>query len=415
MEMNFPPLFYVGLLLLLAFFAGQLAFRLRLPRITGYLIIGVIFGPSALGVFPEKIVNEEFSFIVDLALGFIAFSIGGSLKWRGIKKLGNTILVITFTQAIGAFIIVFCAIYILFPLITGLPFFNGGNELLGSKDVISMGIIVGAMSAATAPGAVLALIHQYRSKGKFTNILLGIVALDDALAIAMFSFALPVAMVILTSATTDFIGIAKEVYFEISLSIALGFIMGYIFKYISKFAKSRQEILALITGTILVLYGITLHFKASPILSNMVFGFFVINSAGRSSSIFDAVEDIEEPVFSMFFALAGTHMDLSILLHSGILGVILVAARFLGKFGGTMLGGMFTGLETSQSKYLGLGLLPKAGVTVALLIEAGYAMGENYVTSLMLNTVLASIIINEIIAPFFVKYALFKSGEVISK
>ena len=402
---NFPsPLFYAGALLLLSFFGGRIAAYLKAPRITGYLLIGVIFGPYTLGFFPLEVVEQKFSFILELALGFIAFSIGGSLTWRGIKKLGNQILTITVMQAFTALVFVLAIVYFTFPFFT-----KSGSS---NSEILAIGIIIGAMSAATAPAAVLALVHQYRSAGPLTTILLGIVALDDALTIAFFSLALPISQNILISLELNFGSIFTEVYLELSKALGLGLVMGLAFKYFSRWSHSKQETIGVTIGAIFLLYGASVYFHASPLLSNLVFGFIVTNSTHKSASIFNAIEEIEEPIFGMFFALAGAHMDIAILPSAGLLGFIIVVGRFSGKYLGTQIGGLLSGLEKKTRKYLGFGLLPKAGVTVGLLMEAAHLIGQNYWSTLMVNTVLASVIINEILSPFFVKFALIKSGEV---
>jgi len=402
---NLPgPLFYAGVLLMISFLGGRIASYFNAPRITGYLVTGVIFGPSALGLFPSEIIDQKFKFIIELALGFIAFSIGGSLTWRGIKKLGKQILTITVTQALAALLLVFGIVYFAFPYLT--------KADSTSSEIFGIAIIIGAMSAATAPAAILALVHQYRSAGPLTTILLGIVALDDALTIAFFSLALPIAQSLLHSLEPNFGTVFTEIYIELSKALALGLVMGFAFKYISRWMRSRQETLGVTIGAIFILYGASNYFETSPLLANLVFGFIVTNSTRKSSSIFSAIEEVEEPIFGMFFALAGAHMNIAILPSAGLLGFIIVVGRFSGKYLGTQIGGLMSGLDKNTRKYLGLGLLPKAGVTVGLLMEAAHLMGQSYWTSLMVNTVLASVIMNEILAPFFVKYALFKSGEV---
>ena len=185
---NPHPLVYMGLLLLLSYVGGKLANLLKAPRVSGYLVTGMILSPSVLGLFQEKLVEEELALITDIALAIIAFSIGGGLGLAKMRKLGRHILWITSIESLGAFIVVTMFISLFFYLLHG----SGTISSPFWEIYFPMALVIGAMSAATAPAATMAIIHEYRAKGPLTTILLGVVALDDGMAILLFAFAITI-------------------------------------------------------------------------------------------------------------------------------------------------------------------------------------------------------------------------------
>ncbi|MCK5505098.1 MAG: cation:proton antiporter, partial [Thermodesulfovibrionia bacterium] len=185
------PLVYIGLLLILSHAAGKIANYFKSPRVTGYLVAGMLLSPSMLGLFHESLIKEELALITDIALAIIAFSIGGSLGLAKLRKLGKQILWITFTTAFGAFIITSVSLTACFYLVHT---FSGNQSSFWMTLYFPVALVIGAMSSATAPAAVLAIVHEYKAKGPFTSILLGVVALDDGLAILFFAFASAIAL-----------------------------------------------------------------------------------------------------------------------------------------------------------------------------------------------------------------------------
>ena len=401
------PLVYIGLLLLLSYTAGKAANHLNAPRVTGYLVIGVLLSPSLLGLFHESLIKEDLTLVTDIALSIIAFLIGGSLSLIKLKKLGKHIFWITFTQAFGAFISTTLMLSLFFYFIHSLGAIQSSFRTL----YFPMAFVIGAISAATAPAAIMAIVHEYRAKGPFTTILLGVIALDDAITILFAAFAFTMAQFFINQQAASFANLFFPPMFSILLSLLIGGVLGICLQKLIGFVSRKGAILGVITGAIFLAGGLAISLKASPLLANMVMGFVVVNFVKHSEDLFAVVESIEEPIFGMFFTLAGAHMDFKVMQTAGLIALVIVLGRFTGKLLGSRLGAQISGAPEAVRKYLGTALLPKAGVTVGLVLAAGEVFGDTYLSEIMVNAVLGSVIINELIAPFFVRFSLRRAGE----
>ncbi|MBC8198624.1 MAG: cation:proton antiporter [Desulfobacteraceae bacterium] len=401
------PLVYIGLLLLLSYTGGKAANYFNAPRVTGYLVIGVLLSPSLLGLFHENLVKEELALITDIALSIIAFSIGGSLSLIKLKKLGKHIFWITFTQAFGAFISTTLMLSLFFYFIHSLGAIQSSFWTL----YFPMAFVIGAISAATAPAAIMAIVHEYRAKGPFTTMLLGVIALDDALTILFAAFAFSMAYVFVNQEAVSLMSFLFSPVFSICLSLSIGGVLGMCLRKLIGFVLRKEAILGVIAGAIFLAGGLAISLNVSPLLANMMMGFVVVNFVKHREDLFAVVESIEEPIFGMFFTLAGAHMDLKVMQTAGLISLIIVLGRFTGKLLGSSFGAQISRAPEAVKKYLGMALLPKAGVTVGLVLAAGEVFGDTYMSEIMVNAVLGSIIINELIAPFFVRYSLRRAGE----
>ena len=401
------PLVYIGLLLLLSYAGGKVANYFKAPRVTGYLVIGMLLSPSLLGLFHERLIKEDLVIVTDIALSIIAFSIGGSLSLIKLKKLGKHIFWITFTQAFGAFICTTLMLSLFFYFIHSLGAIQSSFWTL----YFPMAFVIGAISAATAPAAIMAIVHEYKAKGPFTTILLGVIALDDALTILFAAFAFSMARIFVNQEAVSFTNLFLSPIFSILLSLVIGGVLGICLRKLICFVLRKEAILSVIVGAILLAGGLAISLKASHLLANMMLGFVVVNFVRHHEDLFVVVESIEEPIFGMFFTLAGAHMDLKVMQTAGLIALVIVLGRFSGKLLGSRFGAQISGAPEAVKKYLGMALLPKAGVTVGLVLVAGEVFGDTYLSEIMVNAVLGSIIINELMAPFLVRFSLRRAGE----
>ena len=401
------PLVYIGLLLVLSYAGGKVANYFKAPRVTGYLVIGMLLSPSLLGLFHESLIKEELTIITDIALSIIAFSIGGSLSLIKLKKLGKHIFWITFTQAFGAFISTTLMLSLFFYFIHSLGAIQSSFWTL----YFPMAFVIGAISAATAPAAIMAIVHEYRAKGPFTTILLGVIALDDALTILFAAFAFSMAYVFVNQEAVALTSFLFSPVFSICLSLSIGGVLGMCLRKLIGFVLRKEAMLGVIVGAILLAGGLAISLKASHLLANMMLGFVVVNFVKHREDLFAVVESIEEPIFGMFFTLAGAHVDLKVMQTAGLIALVIVLGRFTGKLLGSRFGAQISGAPEAVKKYLGMALLPKAGVTVGLVLAAGEIFGDTYLSEIMVNAVLGSVIINELMAPFFVRFSLRRAGE----
>jgi Kef-type K+ transport system membrane component KefB len=405
--MNLDPLVHIGFLLLFGFAGGQIANHFKFPRVSGYILIGMILSPSVSGFFQETVVNDELSIVTDIALGIIAFSIGGSLVLNSLKKLYSFILWINVMESFGAFFVTTLLICLISPFIV-----NSGMVLHSFwQTFFPMALIIGAVSAATAPAAVLSIVHECRAEGPFTTTLLAVVALDDAAAIILYSFAIVLANSLINTDAFSW-RIVLSPILSILISLVIGIVSGMIFSKTARFVKRRDVMLGVVGGLILLTSGVANSGGFSPLIANMAFGFMVVNFVAHAHDIFSVVEDIEEFIFSMFFVLAGAHLNIAVFSTSGVLlAGLIVLGGFTGKFYGTRLGAIISHAPKSVRQYLGLALLPKAGVMVGLILLAKDTFNSPLLADLMVNAVLLSVIVNELIAPPLVRYALIQSGE----
>lgn len=402
MEMNL--VLAIGIIVVIGFFGGLAAERLRFPRITGYIVIGILLSPSLLNIISGASI-KNLDIMTDIALGIVAFLIGGGLHLASLRKLGRSIAWITPFQSLGAWFLVTLLLAFLYPRILTIP------NATFFQTYFPMAFIIGAVSCATAPAATMAVINQYRAKGPFTTTLLAVVALDDAIAVIAFAIAVGIAQPLVNGGDISGYQMFGAPFLQVVQSIGIGAAFAFALIYIARLVRIRQLLLVVVFGTIMLCIGVTNLLGISPILASMAAGFIVVNKV-RKNEMFLVLEEIEDVIFAMFFVLAGLHFDLGVMKTAGILALLIVLGRCLGKYFGTRAGATISHASDEVKKYLGLALLPKAGVTVGLVLLAERAFPT--FGAIMMNAVLASVIINELVAPPLTRYAIFKAGEASS-
>lgn len=404
MEMNL--VLAIGIMVVVGFLGGLAANRFKFPKVTGYIIIGILLSPSLLNIISRATI-ENLNIITDIGLGIIAFLVGGSLRLESLRKLRRSIGWITVFQSLGAWLLVTLLLAFLGPLILTIP------EATFSQTYFPMAFIIGAISCATAPAATIAVLKEYKATGFLTTALLAVVALDDAIAVMAFAIALGISQPLVSGAGgISFYEMLAVPLLYIAESIAIGIFFAFALIYIAKLVRTRQLLLVLVFGMIMLSIGISNLLGISSILANMVIGFIVINKV-RGNQMFLVVEEIEEIIFAMFFVLAGLHFDLSVMKVAGILALLIVVSRYAGKYFGTRAGATISHAPDKIKKYLGLALLPQAGVALGLVLLAERAFPT--FGAIMFNGVLASVIINELVTPPLVKYAIFRAGEQMTE
>jgi Kef-type K+ transport system membrane component KefB len=374
--------------------------------VTGYMVVGILLSPSLLNIIPRATI-DRLEIFTSIALGIIAYSIGTSLQFESIRKLERSIAWITPFQSLGAWILTTLAIAMIAPFILNIPGATFSNTYF------PMAFVIGAMASATAPSVIIALVHEYRAKGPLTTTLLSVVALDDAIAIVAFAIAVGISQPLVRMAGGfswyEMLGIP---FLEIVGAIATGAVLSFALIYIARLAKSRSLLLVVVLGTIMLCAGISNLLGISSILANMVIGLIVANRAKREAMIL-VIDDIEDVVFAMFFVLAGLHFDIGAMKSGGILALLIVVSRFSGKYFGAGAGARLAGSADAVKNYLGLALLPKAGVSIGLALLALSAFPT--FGAFIFNAVLASVILNELIAPPLARYAIVKAGEQMQR
>lgn len=401
---NAHPLLYLGILILSGYAGGRVAHAVNLPRITGYIVAGMLLSPSLTGILSVSVIEGELSLITDMALGVIAFSIGGALEFDRLRKLGKPIIVITLVQAVLVSLLVSLSVIFLFPHLPGAGIEKGSA-------LVAVSLLLGAICAATAPAAVLGVVHEYKARGPMTTVLLGVITLDDGITLMLFSMATGIAVSLRGSGVSLVEAGLVEPGKEIMMAIIVGTAAGLLLKLVIPVVRRRGALLGLTLGAIFITSGLALTLRASSLLACMTLGLVLVNTMNRPDEWFESVEKIEEPLFAMFFVLAGAHLKIGVLMAAGTLTALILVMRTAGKLGGAYLGAIVSGAPMVVRKYLPLGLLPQAGVSIGLALAAKEYINDPAAARIMVNAILASVIINELISPLLVKTALIKSGE----
>ena len=401
-----------------ALFAGLLLSRLaklaKLPAVTAYLVAGILVGPFCLGAFDVQglgfteldMVTKKFSLISDVALGFIAFSIGNEFRLSELKHIGKKATIIGIFQAVFTTIVVDAALISL-------------HFIIPEQFPLEAAIILGAVASATAPAATLMVVKQYKAKGPVTSTLLPVVALDDAVGLVLFSISFGVANAI-HSGTPDIVSIIVEPILEVVLSIILGAAMGLIFNFIERFFHSRSKRLSVSVAFVFLTVAISmvdfhigsLHVAFSPLLSCMMLGTIFCNVCDFSAELMDRLDRWTAPIFILFFVLSGAELELTVFGDGIILliGVTYIAFRCLGKYYGSRISATISQAEPNVKKFLGITLFPQAGVALGMALKASSFGGE--IGHTVANITLFSVLIYELVGPFLTKIALQKAGEI---
>jgi Kef-type K+ transport system membrane component KefB len=393
-------LILMGCMWLAGYAVGLVAARLGFPRITGYLIAGIFMNPSLIS-FINKGTVDQLGFIMPVVLGFISYMIGGALRLETLRKLGKVILSITIFQGLVPFFLTLILIGGIGPFVLSLPG--------GAKDWIPMTLILSAISASSAPAAIVAILHECRAKGPVSTTVLAVLALTDGFTVLAFAISMGVGRALLQGGWAAGAGdmlIVPLVHIFGSLAVGLAF--GYLlWKGLAKVRGTLWLLVASVAG-ILILTGLTETYKLSPFLANMAAGFIVVNGSNREAMI-TVLEWIEDPLFALFFVLNGMYIDLTAVGEAGTILILIMAGRKIGKYAGARIGAVIIGAPKSLQKFPGFLLLPKAGLTLGLAFMARQAFPS--FGDLMFNALLASTVVNMLVTPPLAKYALLKSGE----
>lgn len=392
----------LGIMIIIGFFGGMVAHRLKFPRVTGYIVIGILLSPSLTGIIPASTM-DDLAIFTSIALGVIAYSIGGSLRLERIKKLENSIAWITPFQAVGTWFLTTLVVTLAAPFIVEV---SGGSL---SRTFFPMAFVIGAIASATAPATVLAIVREYRARGVMTTTLLSVVAIDDGVAIIIFAVAMGVATALAGMAEGfSLYGMLVSPLLEIVQSVAIGAVLALALIYIARVVHSRSLLLAVVLGTIILCVGIAEVLEVSLILANMVLGLIICNTV-KKEEFFGVIDDVEDVIFAVFFALAGLHFDLGAMRTAGLLALPIFASRFTAKYFGTMAGAHIGGSPGNVKKCLGLALMPAAGVSIGLALLAQRNFPE--LGGIIYNAILTTVVINEIVGPPLTRLAIFKAGE----
>ena len=400
----------------IALFAGLMLSRVatlaKLPAVTAYLIAGLLVGPYLLGAFGvpglgfTSMANvKSFSLLSDIALGFIAFSIGNEFRLSQLKQIGKQATVVGIFQAVVTTVLVDAVLICV-------------HLAMPDKFSLTAAIVLGAVASATAPAATLMVVRQYKAKGPVTDILLPVVALDDAVGLVLFAISFGVAKA-LQSGKIDLLSVLVEPILEVVLSLVLGLVMGLLFTYSEKFFHSRSKRLSVSVAFVFCTVAISMmkfevggvHIAFSSLLACMMLGTVFCNFCDFSEELMDRLDRWTAPLFILFFVLSGAELELSVFADVIIvvIGLVYVVVRAAGKYVGAYISSKASKCDPMVIKYLGITLFPQAGVALGMAMKAQALGTEGMIVS---NITLFAVLIYEIVGPTLTKLSLQKAGEI---
>ena len=396
MSLSLNVLMQLGIMILAGMFMGRMMKHIRLPNVTGYLLAGLLLGPyflPALGC-RFSILSESFvsgiGIISEVALGFIAFSIGNEFRLSYFRKVGAAPLIIASMESLLAVVVVVLA-------------------LILTRHDPAFSLVLGSIAAATAPAATIMVINQYHAKGPVTTTLLSVVAIDDATALILFSVSAAIASGMTGRASNPVLAVLIPVG-QILAALGIGAVLGFLLLIPMKFFHKKSNRLALISGFLFLAIGIADLAGLSSLMLCMAFGAAVANLSSESDQILSIAQSITSPVYILFFVASGAALQVGVLKTVGLIGAVYIIGRVVGKLSGAWLGSRMARLEPSVGKYLGPCLLPQAGVAIGLTLLAGRVVPE-YAPAIR-AVVLAGTLVYEIIGPGITKLSLTRAGEI---
>ncbi|MBE6555494.1 MAG: cation:proton antiporter [Ruminococcaceae bacterium] len=399
-----------------ALFSGlmlsRLAKKFQLPAVTAYLIAGVLIGPYCLGAlgveglgFGSMEYIESFAIISDVALGFIAFSIGNEFRLAQLKQIGKQATVIGISQAVFTTLVVDAVLISL-------------HFIMPDKLSLPAAIVMGAVASATAPAATLMVVRQYKAKGPVTSTLLPVVALDDAVGLVLFAISFGVAKALI-SGSVDLVSVLVEPLVEVIGSLLLGLLLGLLFTYCERFFHSRSKRLSMSVSFVLLAVALSMlkfhigpvHVGFSSLLTCMMLGTIFCNFCDFSEELMDRLDRWTGPMFILFFVLSGAELELSVFTDPIIvlIGLVYIVSRCVGKYYGARISSDISHAPATVRRYLGITLFPQAGVALGMAMKAEALGAPGMIVA---NITLFSVLIYEIVGPYLTKQALLKAGEI---
>ena len=396
MSLSLNALTQLGIMILAGMFMGRMMKHIRLPNVTGYLLAGLLLGPyflPSLGC-PFSILSENFisgiGIISEVALGFIAFSVGYEFRISYFRKVGAAPLIIASMESLFAVVVVAAALQL-------------------TRHDAPFSLMLGSIAAATAPAATIMVIDQYKSRGPVTSTLLSVVAIDDATALILFSVASAITSGMTGRASNPVLQVLLPVG-EILAAILIGGMMGVVILIPMRYFHKKSNRLALICGFLFAGIGIADLLGLSALMLCMAFGAAVANLSADAGNILSVVEGITAPVYILFFVASGAGLQVSVMKTAGIVGAIYIIGRSIGKLFGAWVGARLAHSPAPVGKYLGPCLLPQAGVAIGLTLLAGRIVPEY--APVIRAVVLAGTLVYEIIGPVVTKLSLTRAGEI---
>jgi len=402
------PILIIGIILTSGFLMGEIASRIKLPKVTGYIIAGIILNPELFHVIPQTF-SENTDVITNISLAFITFSVGGTLLLSKLKYLGKTISLITVFEAEFAFLIVTIGSLIVTPWL--LPLDHAGWLTV----FIPISLLFGVLASPTDPSATLAVAHEFNAKGDVTSTIMGVAAFDDAIGIFNYSIVIVAAGVLIRHQGFEFYTSVASPIIQIFGAIGVGTLFGLIFNQITRWIKRESEgiFIVILLGLLLVCFGLAKTFNFDELLATMIMGVVVVNFNSNHQKIFKILERYtEQLVFVLFFTISGMQLKFDVLADYYWLVLFFVLFRSAGKFTGTYVGAILSKASPRVKKYTAGGLIPQGGIVIGLALLIKQNPTFDQFSDILLSIIIGATVIHELIGPVIAEYSLKKAGEL---
>ncbi len=403
-------LLVLGLLLITGYSLGFLASKIGLPKIIGYIATGIIFSPYSFE-FLDKGMLPLTEPLIDVCLAFIAFEVGGSLKWEKLKNYGSVLFRILLLESLLPFFLVLIVMIVVSFVIPGL--FS-----IQSHWLLILALLIAPLASPTDPSATIAVMHQYNAKGRVTDTIIEVAALDDAVGVLLFSLSVTVAA-ILTGSTDASIGNSiLNAFYKILGALITGAILGWLTGLLSRLLKIENEgqWIVLLFAFIILTFGISSYLNLDELLASMSLGAFINNFNPKNVMLFKIIQRYtEELILLFFFILSGLHLNISAIPDAKFLIGVFVLFRISGKYFGARLGALWSHAPEKVRKYTGGGLIPQGGIVIGLALLITKNPEFSSISDTLLAVIMGSAIFHELIGPVAAIYSLKKAGETSTK
>jgi len=403
-------LLVIGLLLIVGYTLGFLVSKIGLPQIIGYIATGILFSPYSFGLLDKSMLPQTEP-LIDVSLAFIAFEVGGTLKWEKLKNYGKVLMSILLLESLLPFFLMLVFISIagyLFP----------GIFSLGSHWVLILALLIAPLASPTDPSATIAVMHQYKAKGQVSDTILEVAALDDAMGVLLFSISVGIAAIVSGSNDASVGFSILQAFYKITGAVLIGGVLGWLTGFLSRVFKIEDEgqWIVLLAAVIIFTFGISSLLNLDEILASMALGAFITNFNKQSNLLFKIIERYTEALIMMlFFILSGLHLDIFAIPDATLLIFVFVILRITGKYFGARLGAVWSHAPLKVRKYTGGGLIPQGGIVIGLALLISKNPDFAKISHTLLAVIMGSAIFHELIGPLAAIQTLRKAGEIPEK
>ena len=397
-----------GIIILLGFICGEVAKKVGLPKVTGFILAGIILNPRLTHIIPMDFA-EHTDLIINIALAFITFAVGGTLHYNKIKKLGRSITYITLFEGELAFLITATGIALVSPFFVDIP------EMSWAAAFIPIGLLMGSLASPTDPSATLAVVHEYKAKGTVTSTIMGIAALDDTLGIINYSIAFAAASVLAAHQKLNLYSSLAFPAYQIFGAVGFGIIIGLIFNLFTVLLQRETEgvMIVAILAMLALAFGISSLVKIDGLLTIMTTGAVVANFNPKKEKIFSMLQRYtDELIFVFFFTMSGMHLDFSIFLTYLPLAIFFVIFRAIGKISGAHIGAAAAKSPPKVKKYTWGGLIPQGGIVIGLALLIKQNPAFSHFSDIIISIIIGATVLHELVGPIISRKMIQAAGEI---